>query len=66
MLLKRQLKGAQLIDKNIYEANNLKTPFVLGLISPKIYLPVGLLEEEQNYILIHERIHIRRKDHIIF
>jgi hypothetical protein len=65
MLLKRQLKGAQLIDKNIYEANNLKTPFVLGLINPKIYMPVGLLKEEQNYILIHEKTHIRRKDHII-
>ena len=65
LLLKRQLKGAKLIDKNIYEANNLKTPFVLGLINPKIYMPVGLLKEEQNYILIHERTHIRRKDHII-
>ncbi len=65
LLLKRQLKGAKLIDKNIYEANNLKTPFVLGLINPKIYMPVGLLKEEQNYILIHEKTHIRRKDHII-
>jgi beta-lactamase regulating signal transducer with metallopeptidase domain len=31
--LKRQLKSAQLIKKNIYEAKNLKTPFVLGLIN---------------------------------
>jgi beta-lactamase regulating signal transducer with metallopeptidase domain len=65
LLLKRQLKGAQLIEKNIFEANNLKTPFVLGLINPKIYLPVGLSKEEQNYILIHEQTHIYRKDHII-
>ncbi len=65
LLLKRQLKGSQLIEKNIYEVNNLKTPFVLGLINPKIYLPVGLSKEEQNYILIHEQIHIDRKDHII-
>lgn len=63
--LKRQLKSAQLIKKNIYEAKNLKTPFVLGLINPKIYLPVGLSKEEQNYILIHEQTHIHRKDHII-
>jgi beta-lactamase regulating signal transducer with metallopeptidase domain len=65
LLLKRQLKGAQLIEKNIFQANNLKTPFVLGLINPKIYLPVGLSKEEQNYILIHEQTHIHRKDHII-
>jgi len=65
LLLKRQLKGAQLIEKNIFEAKNIKTPFVLGLISPKIYLPVGLSKEEQDYILFHEKTHIHRKDHII-
>jgi len=65
LILKRQLKSAQLIEGNIYEAKNLKTPFVLGLINPKIYLPVGLSKEEPNYILMHEQTHIRRKDHII-
>lgn len=63
--LKKQLKSAQLIEQNIFEAKNLKTPFVLGLINPKIYLPVGLSKEERNYILLHEQTHIHRKDHII-
>ena len=63
--LERQLKSAQLIEKNIYEAENLKTPFVLGLARPKIYLPVGLNDEERSYILLHEQTHIHRKDHII-
>ena len=63
--LKRQLKSAQLIEKNIFEAKNLKTPFVLGLIRPKIYLPVDLNVEERGYILLHEQTHIHRKDHII-
>ncbi|MDD4729787.1 MAG: M56 family metallopeptidase [Dysgonamonadaceae bacterium] len=65
LILKRQLKNAQLIEQNIFEAKNLKTPFVLGLIRPKIYLPVGLNIEERNYILLHEQTHIHRKDHII-
>ena len=64
-VLKRQLNSAELIEKNIYEAKNLKTPFVLGLIRPKIYLPVGLNVEERSYILLHEQTHIHRKDHII-
>jgi len=64
-ILKRQLKCAQLIEKNIFVANNLKTPFVFGLIRPKIYLPAGLGKEEQRYVLMHERTHISRKDHII-
>ena len=65
LLLKRQLKSAQLIEQNIFEAKNLKTPFVLGLIRPKIYLPVGLNVVERSYILLHEQTHIHRKDHII-
>jgi beta-lactamase regulating signal transducer with metallopeptidase domain len=65
LILKRQLKSAELIEKNIFEAKNLKTPFVLGLIRPKIYLPMGLNVEERGYILLHEQTHIHRKDHII-
>lgn len=63
--LKRQLKSAKFIEENIFEAKNLKTPFVLGLIKPKIYLPVGLNVEERRYILLHEQTHIHRNDHII-
>ncbi len=65
LILKRRLKSAQLIEKNIFEAKNLKTPFVLGIIRPNIYLPDGLNIEERNYILLHEQTHIHRKDHII-
>ena len=63
--LKKQLKSAQLIEKNTYEAKGLKTPFVLGLIIPKIYLPTGLSTQEKSYIILHEQTHINRKDHII-
>lgn len=49
----------------VYEKENLPTPFVLGIIRPKIYLPTGLKESEKQYILLHEQIHIRRGDHIV-
>ena len=65
MTLNGQLKNAQLIEKNTFEAGNLKTPFVFGFIRPKIYLPAGLNIEERAYILLHEQTHIDRKDHII-
>lgn len=64
-LLKKQLKNAQWVEKNIYEAKNLKTPFVLGFLRPKIFLPNGLHDEERSYILLHEQTHINRYDHII-
>ncbi len=63
--LKKHLKNASLIDDNIFEAVNLKTPFVIGILKPKIYLPSGISLEEQENILLHEKTHIKRKDHII-
>jgi len=63
--LKRQLKNAEQIDMNIFEVRNLKTPFVLGVRKPKIYLPAGLEATERRYILLHEQTHIKRKDYII-
>lgn len=65
LLLKRQLRSAQSTGENWYLAENIRTPFVLGIINPRIYLPAGLDQENQKYILLHEQTHIRRKDHII-
>ena len=50
---------------NIYESEYISTPFVLGIVRPKIYIPVNLSEQEREYILKHEQYHIRRKDQII-
>jgi len=49
---------------NIYESETVKSPFVLGILKPKIYLPVGLSATEMDYIILHERSHIKRRDHI--
>ena len=62
--LKRRLRDARLLEDNIFEASNIKTPFVLGIIKPKIYLPAGLDTHERAYIVFHEQTHIRRKDHV--
>jgi beta-lactamase regulating signal transducer with metallopeptidase domain len=64
-LLKRGLRSARPIEDNLYEADNLKTPFVIGLFRPKIYLPTGLSDEERRFILLHEQTHIRRRDHAV-
>ena len=64
-LLKRRLRGSVLLKDNIYEADNIKTPFVLGFIRPKIYIPSELSEDEKGYIILHEQTHIRRHDHIV-
>lgn len=62
--LRKKLKGAVREQKNIFRLPGKGTPFVYGLIRPRIYLPEVLGKTEQEYILLHERIHIRRGDHI--
>jgi len=64
-ILKRKMRNAVLMESSIYEADNIKSPFVLGVFSPRIYLPVGLSGREREYILLHELTHIRRRDHIV-
>ena len=63
--LRRRLSAAVLLRDNIYRAEGIGTPFVLGVVRPKIYLPAGILEAEMPYIIRHEEYHIRRGDHII-
>lgn len=65
LLFHRRLKGAVKVRDNIYLSDYVPTPFVIGLIRPVIYLPSSLDEKEWEYIILHERTHIRRGDHII-
>lgn len=51
-------------EKRVRLADHIPSPFVLGLFRPVIYLPSDLSEGERDYILLHERAHIRRLDHI--
>lgn len=62
LILKRRIRTAVLLRDNIYQSERVRTPFVLGLIRPKIYLPFGLAQEDLAYILAHEQAHIRRRD----
>lgn len=51
--------------ENIYIMDKTVSPFVMGILNPKIYLPGCLSEKEQEYIILHEEFHIRRFDHIM-
>ena len=65
ILLRRQLRLSMPLEGNVYLADGIATPFVLGLFRPRIYLPSGLGEGEREFILLHERTHIRHGDHIL-
>lgn len=63
--LKKKIVGAVRLEDNIYLADHINAPFVLGLFSPKIYLPSTISRNAQTYIIQHEQFHIHRKDHFI-
>lgn len=63
--LRRKLVGAVVYRGNVYRADYIDTPFVMGIFSPKIYLPSNIPANERKFIIAHERHHIRRCDHII-
>lgn len=65
LLLRRRLVGAVRLEGNLWLADHIQSPFVLGVLRPRIYLPSSLEEGEREYIILHERYHIRRLDHII-
>ncbi|MBQ2709395.1 MAG: hypothetical protein IJF67_14090 [Clostridia bacterium] len=62
--LRAKLLASVRLRDNIYLADDIPSPFVMGLIRPRIYLPSSLSETERGYILLHEQHHIRRGDHI--
>lgn len=58
-------KSGRKDQDRIYECDSLSSPFVAGLFSPRIYLPWGLPEEQREMVLLHEQVHIQRKDHLV-
>jgi len=62
--VKRKIGTAVLLRDNIYQSENVVSPFVLGIIKPKIYLPFDMNEKDMAYVVAHETAHIRRKDHL--
>ncbi len=62
---KKLLKNSVYLEDNIYENRFIPTAFIVGLINPKIYIPANLTDEQKNYVIAHEKVHIKRKDYIL-
>lgn len=61
--LKKKLATAILLRDNIYESEFVDSPFVFGVIKPKIYLPMHMDEGTAAHVIAHERAHLARRDH---
>ena len=65
ILLHIRLRKAVRLETGVYQSETVCSPFVLGLLHPRIYLPYGLDEKTLGYVLAHERYHIRHFDHLV-
>ncbi len=64
-VLRRRVFDATKLEDNIYQSEKVNSPFVLGIIRPRIYIPYNLSETELNCVIAHEKAHIKRGDHLI-
>lgn len=63
--IRKQVKTAIWEKGRIWRCEGITSPFVMGVISPKIYMPYTLSDEDFSYILQHEQMHIRHKDSVV-
>ena len=61
--LHRKVDTAVRYKDNIFQSENVSSPFVFGIIKPRIYLPFKMNGQDLEHVVAHEHAHIRRKDH---
>lgn len=61
--LHREIDTAVRYKDNIFQSENVSSPFVLGIIKPRIYLPFSMNDQDLEHVVAHEQAHICRKDH---
>ena len=62
-LLRKKMEEATQLRDNIWQCEQVDSPFVLGFIKPRIYLPYAITDSDMANVIAHEQAHIQRKDH---
>ncbi|MBR3754191.1 MAG: hypothetical protein IKK49_03695 [Clostridia bacterium] len=64
IIIRRKVRTSVRLRDNVFLCDSIPTPFILGIIKPRIYIPSYLSEEDMSYVIAHETAHLKRKDHI--
>lgn len=59
-----KVREASPLEQNVYLCDHIDTPFLLGIVKPRIYLPSAINQSDIPYVLAHERAHIKRRDYL--
>ena len=61
--LRKLISDGRQVNGKVFRSQNVPSPFILGFFRPRIYLPEGILEADEAFVIAHEEAHLRRKDH---
>ena len=61
----RPLETGAALPDNVWLCDAVRSPFILGIVRPKIYLHSGITREQMLCILAHEQAHVERLDHCL-
>lgn len=59
----RKVREAVPLVDNVWQCDRIASPFILGMIRPRIYLPSEMGEQDMGYVVAHEKAHLKRRDH---
>lgn len=59
-----KVREAAFVKENIWVCDHIDTPFVFGLLRPRIYLPSNMEKPDADYVIAHETAHLKRLDHL--
>lgn len=62
--LKLKVREAVMLRENIWLCDHIDTPFILGIIRPRIYIPSSMDEKQMEYVIAHEKVHLKRRDNV--
>ena len=63
LALRRSVRASVPLEGNVFLCDGIRTPFILGVLRPRIYLPSALSDAQRSAVLSHETAHLRRRDH---
>ncbi len=62
--VRKAVSASICVAEDVWSSDDISTPFILGIIKPRIYLPSSLKFRDAQYVTAHERAHLCRLDHI--
>ncbi len=61
----KKVKEAIPMKENIWISDHIATPFIFGILRPRVYLPSSMSEQDVEYVIAHEKAHLKRRDHLL-